>query len=91
MARGNHGPFGTTITARTRSANLLDLAAMTSLKSLDDAPKTLKISRRQLQRWISAGRITRYKSEGDRKVYVDLDEVRKLRKPRPVPPRAKLG
>jgi predicted site-specific integrase-resolvase len=62
---------------------------MTSLKSLDDAPKTVKVSRRQLQRWISEGRITRYKSEGDRKVYVDLDEVRDLRKPKPVPPKPK--
>lgn len=56
---------------------------MPPYKNLDDAARELGIPRRTLQRWIGSGKLTGYKIEGDRRRYVDLAEVKRLRKPRP--------
>lgn len=56
---------------------------MATWRTLDEAANQVGISRRTLQRWISEGRVHSYTIAGDRRTWVDLDEVRKLRIPRP--------
>lgn len=56
---------------------------MATWRTLDEAANQVGISRRTLQRWISERRIHSYTIAGDRRSWVDLDEVRKLRVPRP--------
>lgn len=46
---------------------------------MDEAAKQLKLSRRTITRWVGEGRIRVYSIPGDRKRYVDLDEIRKMR------------
>jgi excisionase family DNA binding protein len=60
---------------------------MASWRTLDDAAKQLKISRRTLTRWVSQGLVQTYTILGDRHVYVDMDQIKELRKPRPRGPR----
>jgi transposase-like protein len=52
---------------------------------LDEAAAKIGVNPRTLYRWIRAGQLTRRKGGlGDRKVYVDLQELRRLqRQPRP--------
>ena len=57
---------------------------MPTWRSMDDAAKTLKVSRRTITRWVTAGLIRVYRVPGDRKRYVDLDEIRKMRTPTPI-------
>jgi excisionase family DNA binding protein len=52
-------------------------------RTLDDAAKQTKVSKRTLQRWIHDGFLRPYRIMGDLKTYVDLDEIAKLRQPRP--------
>ena len=59
---------------------------MPTWRSLDDAASQTGISRRTLTRWIGQGRLRAYSIAGDRRRYVDLDEIRKLREPRPIEP-----
>jgi excisionase family DNA binding protein len=47
------------------------------LVTLDEAAEDAKIGRRTVQRWIAEGKIRSWKREGDRRTYVDRDEVRK--------------
>jgi DNA-binding transcriptional MerR regulator len=52
-------------------------------RSLNDASRQTKISKRTLQRWIARGLLRRYRIMGDPKAYVDLDEIKKLREIQP--------
>lgn len=56
--------------------------AMPTWRTLDQAARQTKLSRRTLQRWLSQGLLTPYKVLGDKHVYVDLDEIRALRQPK---------
>lgn len=60
---------------------------MPTWRSLDDAAKQSGVSRRTLQRWVQQGRLTPYTIAGDPKMYLDLDQIRKLREPKPRPPK----
>jgi len=53
-------------------------------RSLDEAAEQTGISRRTLTRWISERKLKAYSRAGDRKRYVDLDELRKLLELRPI-------
>lgn len=64
--------------------SVVDLAAMPSLRSLGEAAEVTGVSRRLLQKWVSDGKLKRWKIEGDRKLYVDLDAIKKLREPKPI-------
>ncbi len=55
-----------------------------TLRSLDDAAKQAKVSRRLIQQWLGEGRLRRWQVPGDRKRYVDMDELRRVLKPRPL-------
>jgi len=57
---------------------------MATWRTMDDAAKQLRISRRTLTRWVTEGRIRAYTIPGDRKRYVDLEEIKKMRVPQPV-------
>jgi excisionase family DNA binding protein len=59
---------------------------MPTLKTLDEAARLSGVSRRLLQKWVGEGRLTAYRIAGDRHRYVDLDEVKRLRKPERLPP-----
>jgi excisionase family DNA binding protein len=56
-----------------------------TLSSIDEAAGALKIGRRTIQRWISEAKLTGYRIEGDKRRYVDLEEIRRLREPQPMP------
>jgi len=64
--------------------SVIDISAMPSLRSLDDAARIGKVSRRLIQQWLSEGKLKRWQIPGDRKRYVDMDEVKRLLEPRPV-------
>jgi len=57
---------------------------MPTLRSLDDAAKQAKVSRRLIQQWLGEGRLKRWQVPGDRKRYVDMDELKRLLRPRPL-------
>jgi excisionase family DNA binding protein len=59
-------------------------------RSLDDAAEQTGISRRTLTRWVSEGKLRAYSRAGDRKRYIDLDEMRKLQQLEPVKTRDEL-
>ena len=68
----------------------MDLASpqtMPTWRTLDEAAKQLRLSRRTITRWVQGGHIRVYEIPGDRKRYVDLDEIKKFRQPRPVEPK----
>ena len=57
---------------------------MAKFVPLDEAARRTGVGRRTLYRWIKAGRLHRYKGGiGDRRVYLDLAELRQLQKPGP--------
>lgn len=62
----------------------LAFVPVTTWRSLDEAAKQSGISRRTLTRWIGEKRLTAYRIAGDRHRFVDLDEIKQLRKPRPL-------
>jgi predicted site-specific integrase-resolvase len=62
---------------------------MPTWRSLDAAAKQSGVSRRTLQRWVQQGRLTPYTIAGDPKMYLDLDQIKKLREPKPREPRSK--
>lgn len=64
---------------------------MATWRTLDDAASQVGVSRRTLQRWISERRIRAYSIAGDRRAWVDLDEIRALREPRPRMPQPQAG
>jgi predicted site-specific integrase-resolvase len=51
-------------------------------RPLSDAADESGVSRRTLERWLARGLLRRYTVMGDRRTYIDLDEVDKLREPR---------
>jgi len=57
---------------------------MPTWRSLDEAAKQSGVSRRTLNRWISDRKLRVYTRAGDRKRYVDLDDIKQLQKLRPV-------
>ncbi|MHB8613538.1 MAG: helix-turn-helix domain-containing protein [Candidatus Dormibacteraceae bacterium] len=59
-------------------------AILPTWRSLDDAAEQTGISRRTLTRWIAEGKLRAYARAGDRKRYVDLDDIRQLQQLRPV-------
>jgi excisionase family DNA binding protein len=74
----------------------ITLAAMPTLKTLDEAAKVripvkgrgvVQVSRRTLQQWLQDGKLKGWRIEGDRRRFVDMDEVKKLLEPRPLPPK----
>jgi hypothetical protein len=67
--------------------SVIELAAMPSLRTLDDAARQAKVSRRLLQVWLASGALKRWQVPGDRHRFVDLDEVKRLMQPRVVEPR----
>ena len=60
---------------------------MATWRTMDEAAKQLGISRRTLTRWVSQGLLTPYTIQGDPHTFIDMDEVKKLRQPRPRKPR----
>lgn len=56
---------------------------MPTWRTLDDAARQSTVSKRTLQRWIKQGLLRRYRIMGDTRAYVDLDEIEKLKEPRP--------
>ncbi len=53
-------------------------------RTLDDAAAQTGISRRTLNRLISRGQLRVYTVVGDRRHFVDLDEIKKLKQPKPI-------
>ena len=51
---------------------------------MDDAARDSGVSRRTLTQWVSDGKLRAYRRAGDRKRYVDLDDIKQLQKLRPV-------
>ncbi len=59
-------------------------APVPTIKSLDEAAEITGVPRRTLQRWLNEGLLTPWEITGDRRRFVDLEEIKKLREPRPV-------
>ncbi len=51
---------------------------------MDEAARQGGLGRRTLTRWVSEGKLRAYYAPGDRKRYVDMDEIAKARERRPV-------
>jgi excisionase family DNA binding protein len=60
-------------------------------RTLDQAARQLGVSRRTLTRWVTAGRVKAYTIAGDKRRYVDMDELRRLREPKPIEPPKRGG
>jgi excisionase family DNA binding protein len=60
--------------------------AVATWRSLDDAAKATKVSRRTISRWVREGKLRAYTIAGDRRRFVDLDEIKRLREPKPLDP-----
>jgi 8-oxo-dGTP diphosphatase len=60
-----------------------------TIKSLDEAAEITGVPRRTLQRWLNEGKLTPWTIEGDRRRFVDTDEIKLLREPKPAPRPAK--
>ena len=52
---------------------------------LDVAAARAGVSKRTVERWLSEHRIKRYRIAGDKRVFVDPDEIERLREPREDP------
>jgi excisionase family DNA binding protein len=60
------------------------------IKSLDDAAAATGLGRRTLQRWLAAGLLRAYKMPADRRRYLDVREIERLRTtPLPIKKRRK--
>jgi len=57
---------------------------MPTIKSLDEAARLSGVSRRLIQKWLGEKRLTAYSIAGDRRRFVDVGEIKKLREPRPL-------
>ena len=53
------------------------------LLSVDEAVVEFRRSRKTIFGWLRDGRLTRYRSEGDRRTLVSRSELRQLVEPRP--------
>lgn len=67
-----------------RDMAIASASILPTWRSLDEAAEQTGVSRRTLTRWISAGKLRAYSRAGDRKRYVDLDDLRKLQELRPI-------
>lgn len=61
----------------------IDSDLMPKVIDLEEASERFGVSVMTLRRAIRAGQLKRYEIWGDRKVYVDPEEVERLREPRP--------
>ena len=52
---------------------------MATWRTMDEAAKQLRISRRTITKWVGGGHIRAYTRPGDRHRYVDLDEIKRFR------------
>lgn len=52
-------------------------------RSLDEAAEATGIHRRTLQRWVKLGLLTPYRVRGDRRLFLDLDQIEEIRQPQP--------
>lgn len=57
---------------------------MPPYETLDQAAAAAGISRRLLTKWISEGKLKGFKVEGDRRRYVDMAELERIRAPKPL-------
>jgi excisionase family DNA binding protein len=57
---------------------------MANLRTLDEASRIAGIGRRTLDRLVADRKLRAYKLVGDRRHYVDMDELDRLRRPKPV-------
>ena len=63
----------------------LECDAVATPKPIDEVAEQLGLSRRTLQRLIGQLELTVYKMPGGgKRIYLDLDEVRRKRRPKPV-------
>jgi excisionase family DNA binding protein len=53
------------------------------VKPLDEVAALTGVPRRTLQDWLHYGDLTAYRIKGDRKRYLDINEVNRLRTPIP--------
>lgn len=60
---------------------------MPTWRSLDEAAEATGIHRRTLQKWVKAGLLTPYRVMGDRRMFLDIDQIEELRKPKPREPK----
>ena len=68
------------------AVKMIGCRSLPQLVTLDQAAKLLRVDRRTIQRWMSAGHLTRYRGAiGDRKIYFSMQELRDLTKPRSSP------
>lgn len=58
---------------------------MPTLRTFDDAAQETGLGSRTLRRWVAEGRLKAYAIAGDRRRFVDMDELDRLRRPKPVP------
>jgi excisionase family DNA binding protein len=65
----------------------IELLPVPTWRALDDAAQQVGVSRRTLTRWISEGKLTAYRIAGDRRRYVDMDDIKRLREPEPLLPK----
>jgi excisionase family DNA binding protein len=54
------------------------------LRPLDDVAAQTGLGRRTLQTWLGQGLLTAYKIAGDRKRYIDVAELDRLRQPQAI-------
>jgi excisionase family DNA binding protein len=59
---------------------------MPTWRSLDEAAAAVGVTKRTLQKWIKGGLLKPYRVLGDRRTFVDLDQIEKLREPQPREP-----
>jgi len=59
--------------------------AQPELRVLEDAAAAVGLGRRTLERWLSEGKLTGYKIAGDRKRYIDMKQLARLRQPQALP------
>ncbi len=66
-----------------------DFELMPTWRTLDEAARQAGVSRRTITQWISDGKIRAYTRAGDKRRYVDLDEIKRLREYKPIPSKDK--
>jgi excisionase family DNA binding protein len=78
---------GTYKNGRSRQTMAVALRFVPTWRSLDEAAQQTGIGRRTLSRWVAQGKLTAYTRAGDRRRFVDLDDIRKLQELRPLQPK----
>jgi excisionase family DNA binding protein len=62
------------------------IADMAKVISVQEAADRLGVHERTVRRWIREGRLKPYRVMGDRRRFVDAEEVEALREPQELPP-----